>query len=199
MVAVLYRGSIEKKTTKKFMGSEDRHMVFESELLGLSLAVELIKDKRQIWTLTLGIDSQAALHAIRNRRATPGQYLAESFHEQIEAVQHKHPSIEITMRWMPGHVGITGNEWVDGEAKQTVKGESSEQRRLPAVCRGDLPTGRSAARQCHRKQISVKTKKWFESSPRWHRLQLIDPSMPSSRFRKDTQGMDAGRCPYSSN
>jgi len=48
--------------------------------------MELIKDERQIRTLTLGINSQAALHAIRNWRATPGQYLVESLHEQIEAV-----------------------------------------------------------------------------------------------------------------
>ena len=60
--------------------------VFEAELLRLSLAAELIKDERQIQTLTLGIDSQAALHTIRNRRAIPGQYLVESFHKQIDAV-----------------------------------------------------------------------------------------------------------------
>src|SRR5882724_3047552 len=58
------------------------------------------------------------------------------------------------------------------------------------LCRGDLLTSRSAARQCHRKQISVKTKKWFELSPRCQRLRLIDPSMPSTRFRKDTQGLE---------
>ena len=129
VVAVLYRGSIEKKTTKIFMGSEDRHMVFKAELLGLSLAAELIKDKRQIWTLTLGVDSQAVLRAIRNRRAIPGQYLVESFHEQIDAVQRKHPGI--TLRWTPGHVGITGNKQADGEAKWAAKGESSEQRSFP--------------------------------------------------------------------
>jgi len=61
VVAVLYRGSIEKKSMKIFMGSKDSHTVFEAELLRLSLAAELIKDERQIWTLTLGIDSQAML------------------------------------------------------------------------------------------------------------------------------------------
>jgi len=59
--AVLYRGSIEKKAMRKFMGSEDRHMVFEAELLRMSMAAELIKNKRQIRTLTLGVDSQAML------------------------------------------------------------------------------------------------------------------------------------------
>src|SRR5882724_6449082 len=99
------------------MGSEDRHTVFKAELLGMSMAVELIKSERQIRTPTLGINSQATLHAIRNRRATLGQYLVESFHAQIEAVQCKHPGIEIMLRWTPGHMGITGNERVDREAK----------------------------------------------------------------------------------
>ena len=86
MAAVLYRGSVEKKAMKKFMGSEDRHMVFKAELLGLSLTAELIKDKRQIQTLTMGVDSQAALHTTRNRKAIPGQYLVEAFHDQIAAM-----------------------------------------------------------------------------------------------------------------
>ena len=127
MVAVLYKGGKEKKSVRKFMGSEDRHTVFEAELLCLSLAAELIKDERQIQTLTLGVDSQAVLRTIRNRRAIPGQYLLEAFHKQIAAVQCKHPGIEITLRWMPGHMGIPGNEQVDGEAKWAAKGESSEQ------------------------------------------------------------------------
>ena len=63
------------------------------------------------------------------------------------AVQHKHPSIKIMMRWMPGHKGILGNEWVDEESKWMAMGESSELCTLPVVCRGMLPTGRSAAHQ----------------------------------------------------
>jgi len=32
------------------------------------------------------------------------------------------PSIKITMRWMPGHEGIPGNEQADEEAKTGGKG-----------------------------------------------------------------------------
>src|SRR5882724_8535118 len=102
----------------------------------------------------------------------------------------KHPSIEITLRWMPGHEGILGNEQVDEEAKWVAMGESSEQCKLPMVCRGTLLTSRSAAHQCDRKWISAKTKEQFELSPRCQRLQAIDPSMPSLRFRRDTQGLE---------
>src|SRR5882724_2446840 len=58
------------------------------------------------------------------------------------------------------------------------------------MCRGDMPISRSAAHQCHKKQIRIKTREQFELSPRCQRLRAIDPSMPSSRFRRDTQGLE---------
>jgi len=118
VAAVLYRGGEEKCSIRKFMGSEERHMVFKAELLGLSLAVEMVKGERQVWSLTIRVDSQAAMHAIGHRRAIPGQHLVEAFHEQVAAVWNKHPSIEIRVRWTPGHEGIQGNERVDREANR---------------------------------------------------------------------------------
>jgi len=84
--AVLYKGGVEKSLKIKFLGSGDRHTVFKAELLSPSLVVELVKDERQVWSLTIGVDSQATLHAIRHRSTIPGQYLVEAFHEQVMAV-----------------------------------------------------------------------------------------------------------------
>ena len=71
-----------------------------------------------------------------------------------------------------------------------AKGQSSAQSRLPVACRNKLPLSQLAACQSHRKRVNEKTKKWFESSPRCQRLWGIDPTMPSPRFRKDTQGLE---------
>ena len=68
-------------------------------------------------------------------------------------------------------------------------GQSSEQSRLPTLCRGKMPCSWSAAHQGHRKRINNKSKKWFELSPRCQRLWGINPSMPLPRFRRDTQGL----------
>jgi len=130
------------------------------------------------------------MRATGHRRATPGQYLIEIFHGQIVTIWSKHLSIEINLRWMPGHAGIPGNERVDEEAKRVAKGQSSAQSRLPAECRNKLPLSRSAALQSHRKRVNEKMKKWFESSPRCQRLWGINPSMPSLRFRRDTRGLE---------
>src|SRR5882724_2122582 len=97
-VAVLYRGGAEKHMLRKFMGSKETHTVFEAELFWLSLAVEMVKGETLVQSLTIGVDSQAAMRATRHRRATPGQYLVEMFHGQIAAIRGKHPSINITLR-----------------------------------------------------------------------------------------------------
>ena len=109
-MAVLYRGGAEKRMLRKFMGSEATHTVFEAELLGLSSAMEMLRDERQVQSLTISVDSQAMMWETRHRRAIPGQYLMEPFHEQIAAMWGKHPGIKIMLRWMPGHAGIPGNE-----------------------------------------------------------------------------------------
>src|SRR5882724_1127351 len=112
------------------------------------------------------------------------------FHQQVTAIRASHPGIEIVIRWTLGHKGILGNERADEEAKWVAKGESSNKRLLPRGCREDLLQSRLAARQTHAKKTKEKAKKWFEHSPRCQRLQRIDPLMPSSSFRKDTQGLD---------
>ena len=109
-MAVLYRAGAEKCLLRKFLGSKETHTVFEAELLGLSLAAEMLKGEMQVQSLTISVDSQAMMQATRHRRAIPGQYLVEAFHDQIMAMWGKHPGIEIMLRWMPGHAGIPGNE-----------------------------------------------------------------------------------------
>src|SRR5882724_4829309 len=179
--AVLYRGQEEKHMLRKFMGSEETHTVFEAELFRLSLAAEMLKGETLVWSLTIGVNIQAAMWATRHRRATPGQYLIEMFHRKIAAIWEKHPCIEITLRWTPGHAGIPGNEQADKEAKQAAKGQSSAQRRLPVAGRNKLQLSWLAARQAHRKRVNKKMKKWFESSPTCQRLRGINPTMPLPR------------------
>jgi len=72
--------------------------VFKAELLRISLATEMIIAERYAQTATIRADSQAAICAITHGRGTLGQYLADTVHEQLAAIQHKHPGIEIELR-----------------------------------------------------------------------------------------------------
>ena len=129
------------------------------------------------------------LRATGHRRANLGQYLVEAFHKQVAGVWHKHPGIEVMLRWTPGHGGIEGNERAYGEAKWAAKGQSSIWDSLPLGCRDKIPCSQSAARQANRSRINIKSKEWFEASPRCKRLWGINHSMRLPRFRKDTQGL----------
>jgi len=113
----------------------------------------------------------------------PGHHLVDKLHEKVEEV-HKRGVLEV--RWTPGHEGLVENERADEEAKRVARGDSSAEDRLPQVCRGKLRAIRSAARQQLTKEIKVKSVNAFTKSPRYARLHEIDPTAPSSKFRKDT-------------
>src|SRR5882724_7522225 len=63
IVAVLYRGSTEKHSLRKFLDREESQTMFKAELLSLSLAAELLRGESQVWSLTIGVDSQATICA----------------------------------------------------------------------------------------------------------------------------------------
>jgi len=136
---VLFRNGVKCRLLRKHLGGQEHHTVFEAELLGLSLAAHLIKAEGHIWSATIGADSQATVLTTTHSRGTPGQYLTTGFHQQIAVVQHKHPGIEIEVRWTLGHEGILGNERADAEAERAPEGSSSKERQLPRLCSKKLP------------------------------------------------------------
>ena len=108
---VLYRHGVEQGLLRNQLGSEDRHTVFEPEVLGLSLVAELISKERLVRSAVIGADSQAMLLAAKHTRAAPGQYLLGPLPKQMKSMRCKHAGINIELRWTPGHEGIIGNEW----------------------------------------------------------------------------------------
>jgi len=83
---ILFRGGVEKWVVRKYMGTEEKHTVYEAGLVRLSLAAELLKQEWHVQTLTIRADSQAAIQAIGHGRAVPGQYLVNMFHQQVVAI-----------------------------------------------------------------------------------------------------------------
>jgi len=145
--AMLFRNGVERATLRKHLGTVEHHMVFEAELLGMSLAAELVRVERHVWSVIFRVDSQVAITTIKQSKVAPGQYLVDALHDQLAAVRLRHPGIEVEVRWMPGNTGVVGNERADEEAKRAATGDSTGDPQLPAWCRKTLPVSRSAARQ----------------------------------------------------
>ncbi|KAK0460799.1 ribonuclease H-like domain-containing protein, partial [Armillaria novae-zelandiae] len=98
-----------------------QHTVFEAELTGAILAIDIIKSIPRLTRATILLDSQAAILALKGERTKSGHYLVEEFHKQVIKLQKRRSSLQITVQWVPGHVGIEGNEAADDEAKKAVQ------------------------------------------------------------------------------
>ncbi|KAG2063424.1 hypothetical protein BDR04DRAFT_976650, partial [Suillus decipiens] len=111
------------------LGKGDEHMVYKAELVGMILAVKILKEEGggRRGTMALGVDNQTAILATTAFQSKPGHHLANSFHDNL------HNGRKLIIRWMPGHKGIPGNEAADIEAKRVAAGKSSPPDELPAL------------------------------------------------------------------
>ncbi|CAO1624999.1 unnamed protein product [Jaminaea pallidilutea] len=102
--------------------------VMQAELCGIDLAVDMLKESAAHPTeCTVWLDSQAAIRAIGNVRSSE---------RRVREVQDKLLDMatkgwNICVRWLPGHVGIEGNEKADEEARRAsdeLPSEAEKQR-----------------------------------------------------------------------
>ena len=127
VATVLYKDGEEKRSLRNHLGSTEQHTVFKAKLLGLVLTAQLIVSEWYTQSVMIGADSQAAIQEIGLIRGKLGHYLADHMLDQLETIQNRHSSIEITLAWTPGHSGIEGNKCMDEEAKKVAHSESSPQ------------------------------------------------------------------------
>src|SRR5882724_7892832 len=148
---VLYRDSELKSKLRKQLVGEDQHMVFEAELVGLSLATKLVRVEGNIHSAIISSDSQVVIWETRSMRGVSGQHLVDRVHEQLEAGMSRHSGMRVKVRWNPGHEGIHENKQADAKAKREAWGELSWCCWLPLLCRGAIPASKLAMQQEHMK------------------------------------------------
>ncbi|RDX41824.1 hypothetical protein OH76DRAFT_1319446, partial [Lentinus brumalis] len=90
----------------------------------------------------------------------------------------------MTLRWVPGHQDIAGNERADCEAKLAASGESSSICLLPAALRRPLPVSLPKAKQVYNKKLEKQAAERWQASKRGMKLRRVDPALPSARFQK---------------
>lgn len=196
-----------KRTLYYQLGSAPEHTVFEAELVGVLLALYLLRTAihSPISKATIGLDNQAALKAALDQSSKPAQYLIDHIHDLaidlMKTQDHLHHPvagrppewtprtrkvINLSLHWTPGHVDFEENEEVDTEAKAAAQGKSSLPKDLPRVLRkAPLPRSLSAARQHHTAYLNTCWQfNWKKSRRYANRLHLIDPSLPSPKYLK---------------
>ncbi len=105
-------------------------------------------------------------------------------------MKKKHRQANITLRWIPSHMEIKGNEEADRQAKKAAEGNTdSPTHRLPKVLRRRLPDSKSAIKQNLSKHLKIEAVTILHKSPQWTKLVGIDPSrvMPSARYHETVE------------
>ena len=67
------------------LGAQEKHTVFEAELVGAAMGAKLLQLKRE-GTLTIALDSQVEIQIMGREAMVSGQYLVNAFHRQMEGL-----------------------------------------------------------------------------------------------------------------
>lgn len=148
-----------QQTRRMCLGSEAAVTEYAAELQGISLGLSIAQtvtnhspaqQQIAIWT-----DSKAAIRALNRPEGKSGAHILAQIVAQVEALRSRGHSL--TVRWVPAHQGIEGNELADRAAKEATG------------WRDDGSVGSRADPPATRHSHQYATKSWHrkQSEQRW--------------------------------
>ena len=94
-------------------------------LRGLEAAInfqqEILELDRRRSTIILFADNMSSVKAIMEEKPGPSQHISQQFMEAAMAFLNKNWRANIEISWVPGHMGIEGNNRADKLAKEVTE------------------------------------------------------------------------------
>lgn len=179
---------------KFYLGDLSSHTVFEAEVVGTLLALDIARSIPRTSVVTIFLDNQAAIRALMRPRAQPGQLYLDAFHRTLKSILSTRRSFRVHLAWIPGHEGVVGNETADSYAKDAAGGVTSPlHRNIPALTL-PLPTSAAACRAAHHQSIMARCKSEWINSARGKRIRRFDKCSPGPQMTRLFQNMTRPHC-----
>lgn len=202
--AVLYNGNHIVKSLHYYLGPLTEHTVYESELIGLLLALHLLirLTCQLLSTVIIGLDNQAAICSLMSQKSKPAHYLlnkihnaTEQLHQWQDRLQNKtifqqarrqqqqltaksRNIVDLQIHWVPGHLNFPPNNKADELVKEAATSNSSPPRDLPTFLKKPLPASVSVLRQESMSKIQRRWARCWKTSPHCCHMGGIDKSVP---------------------
>jgi hypothetical protein len=107
----------------------------------------------------------------------------------MKGIARDNGDFKVTIRWVPGHAEVHGNEEADKQAKLAAEDRrnDSPNPHLPKYLHHhSLPLSISALKEAHDKDSNERWKHIWRNSPRYHRFNQLDPNVLKRSFVKLT-------------
>ncbi|KAI0570491.1 RNase-H domain containing protein [Pyrenophora tritici-repentis] len=125
---------LTQQTLSAHMGPSTLSTVYAAELQGISLALQIARryenEHGERKSIAIYTDNQAAIWSIAKAEGRSGAYILGEIAQQVQELQDK--GLTVTVRWIPAHVGIPGNEAADQAAKEATGWREDGRSQLPA-------------------------------------------------------------------
>ncbi|CAE6459159.1 unnamed protein product [Rhizoctonia solani] len=151
--------------------------MYEAEVIGLLLGLELLAREQGVESATIFIDNQAVIRTLQYETTNNLGYLFEQLDEAIGQARERNTGIKLATRWIPGHAGVSGNERVDEEAKQAANRDWNTNTVLPIGLSGEIPINPAAAKRTRREGMAEEWRTWVKeegNDERTERFRRID-------------------------
>ena len=112
----------DQQVKQRYLGKSSESMVYAAELEAIHMAVIHTKDHLtpQFMECRIFSDSQAGMRSLAKPKRQSGQLIIKQILDEIEALYLARPTYAMQLEWVPGHVGIDGNEKADQAAKSAA-------------------------------------------------------------------------------
>jgi len=112
----------DQQVKQRYLGKSSESMVYAAELEAIHMAVIHAKDHLtpQFTECRTFSDSQPAMTSLAKPKRQSGQSIIKRIPDEIDALHLTRPTYAMQIEWVPGHVGIDGNEKADQAAKSAA-------------------------------------------------------------------------------